>query len=313
MRVLIIALVIVATVVGTLIYIFLLFPHANVGNPSSPTPTSSPPTPTLIPTPPSSPIPTEKPSPTINPTAQPTPIPTPSPNPSPTPPLAPTTVRNSTNWAGFAIASDLQNPQPNVFKVSASWVVPAVVPSSSDTFSAIWIGVGGEFPNDTTLIQCGTEHDSSGSLTTYFAWYEMLPRTSVPIRMFNVSPGDQMQASIQLVDVSSSQWLISISDMTSQSSFQNNFTYGASQLSAEWVVERPLINRVLSTLANFGEMSFTNCSVTVGTVSGGINSFPNEKILMFSSPMANTAVQAADVSNLSGDGSQFTVTYLSTQ
>lgn len=52
-------------------------------------------------------------------------------------------VANDSNWAGYIVASDLNNPQPVVTSVSASWAVPNVTPSLlSDKFSAIWIGIG---------------------------------------------------------------------------------------------------------------------------------------------------------------------------
>jgi uncharacterized protein (UPF0333 family) len=56
-------------------------------------------------------------------------------------------VETSRNWAGYVVASDLQNPQPTVTSISAFWTVPTVVISSNDTFSAVWIGIGGFLNN----------------------------------------------------------------------------------------------------------------------------------------------------------------------
>ena len=56
-------------------------------------------------------------------------------------------LSNDTNWAGYIVASDLQNPQSSVTSVTASWIVPTVTISSQDTFSAVWIGIGGFFDN----------------------------------------------------------------------------------------------------------------------------------------------------------------------
>jgi len=109
---------------------------------------------------------------------------------------------------------NLQTPQQTVTGVGASWVVPTVAPSTDDTFSAVWIGLGGQFTGDTSLIQCGTEQDSIGGQLVYSAWYELLPRTSITIRSMVVSAGDQMQASIQLIDPTLNQWSINITDVT---------------------------------------------------------------------------------------------------
>ena len=81
----------------------------------------------------------------------------------------------SSNWSGYCVVSDLITPQPQVTSVSASWTVPAVNVSIGNSYSAAWIGVGGQY--DDTLIQIGTEQDSINGRATFSAWYELLPRT----------------------------------------------------------------------------------------------------------------------------------------
>ena len=98
-------------------------------------------------------------------------------------------LSNDTNWAGYIVASDLQNPQASITSISASWTVPAVTISTQDTFSAIWIGIGGFFDN--TLIQAGTEQDSIQGQSEYSAWLELLPQNSFTIDTLSVSPGPQ--------------------------------------------------------------------------------------------------------------------------
>jgi hypothetical protein len=180
----------------------------------------------------------------------------------------------------------------------------------SPEFSSVWIGVGGQFSNDSTLIQCGTEQDSIFGQGQYYAWYELLPAPSVTISNITVSPGDQIQASIQLVNATFNQWTISINDTTTGESFQNTVNYTSSQLSAEWIIERPSVNHVISQLADFGNVTFTNCTASIGSVTGGINSFPWEELVMYSSITPNSSsVQLADVSDLTSNGTGFTVTY----
>ncbi|MGA3291340.1 MAG: G1 family glutamic endopeptidase, partial [Candidatus Bathyarchaeia archaeon] len=263
---------------------------------TTPTPT---PTPTTTPTP--TPTPTTTPTPTPTPTTTPTPTPTPTPN-----------GTEVINWAGYIVASDLQNPQPTVTSVSASWVVPTVAPSTNDMFSAMWIGIGGQF--DRTLIQVGTVQDSVGGQVAYSAWYEVLPRGSITISNITVSPGDRMQASIQLVNATFNQWTINMTDTTAEQSFQYTVNYASSQLSAEWIVERPAVNEVISQLANFGNVTFTNCVASVGSVTGGISSFQwNEMVMYSSTAPGSSSVQLTDVSDLTPDGTGFTVTYLSSR
>jgi hypothetical protein len=125
------------------------------------------------------------------------------------------------------------------------------------------------------------------------------------------SAGDQIQAFIQLIDPTLNQWIINLTDVTSGQTFQYTVIYSSSQLSAEWILERPTVNNVIITVANFGSLSFTSCQVAVGSVTGGINNFPSTKIVMYSSmtPGSN-AVPLTDVSSLNADGSGFTVNYL---
>ncbi len=213
------------------------------------------------------------------------------------------------NWAGYVVASDMQNPQPTITDISASWNVPTVSPSVNDTFSAAWIGIGGQF--DKTIIQCGTEQDSINGQTQYSAWYELLPRNSVTIRTINVSPGDIMQASIQITNPTLNQWVINITDITNGQTFQNTVTYTSSQLSAEWIIERPLVNNVISTLANFGTLTFSNCTATISSTTGAAGTFPTNELVMYSSASStNSGVQLTDVSSINPDGTSFTVNYL---
>jgi hypothetical protein len=287
----------------------------------SPYPTPSlAPSPTLTPTP----IPTSAPTttPTAEPTLEPTLAPTPSTNPTPTPtatptptPLPQTNATETVNWAGYVVASNFQTPQANVTGISASWVVPKVSQSStSNTYSAIWIGIGGQF-NDTTLIQCGTEQDSADTNARYYAWYELLPNSSIEIPQISVLPGDHMQASIQLENETSSQWVVNITDTTQSQSFQSTFTYHSSQLSAEWIIERPTIESprgdTISELTNFGTVNFTNCSATIASVTGNIASFPWEALTMYTSTLPQrSSIQLTDVSELNPGGSSFTINWL---
>jgi hypothetical protein len=216
-------------------------------------------------------------------------------------------VSNDTNWAGYIIASDLQNPEPTVTGISASWTVTSVVPSTQqDTFAAVWIGIGGFFDN--SLIQIGTEQDSIRGEGYYSAWYEFLPEYSHTIDNIIVSPGDQVTASIQLIDAVNGTWSIYIEDLTTMHSFNGTVDYPASQLSAEWVVERPTSGHRLTPLSDIGTVSFTDCQATIGTQTGSISSFPALQSVMFSSVQNTEATtQLTAVSSLSNDGTSFTV------
>jgi hypothetical protein len=214
----------------------------------------------------------------------------------------------SQDWAGYVVASNFAYPQPVVIGLNGSWTVPRVNVSQRNTFSAVWIGIGGLAEVDQTLIQTGTEQDSISGSDTYSAWYELLPSDPVTITTINVSPGDEITASINLVDSATNEWSIEMFDVTNEQSFQKNLFYDSSRLSAEWIVERPyFVNIGFSTLANFGNVTFMNTRVVMDNTTGTISNFPFVRVIM----QNRQNRQLVTVSSLSSDGSSFTVKYLS--
>ncbi len=211
----------------------------------------------------------------------------------------------SLDWGGYVVVSDFANPQPVVVGVSGSWTVPRVNISQKDTFSAAWIGIGGYI--DETLIQIGTEHDSINSSAVYSTWYELLPHYSDTITTMNVSPGDKITASTNLVDSTKNEWSIEIADVTKGQRFKQNFFYNSSRLSAEWIVERPTVNNSLSSLADFGSITFTDLSSTLNTNVGPISDFPFAQVIIHDRQNR----ELVTVSSLISNGSSFTVKYLS--
>jgi len=210
----------------------------------------------------------------------------------------------SSDWSGYSVASNMVKPQPSVKSVNGSWAVPTVKISATDSYSAIWIGIGGQF--DDSLIQVGTEQDSRKGRAAYSAWYELLPANPITIDSINVSQGDQIEASIFLLDTNTTAWSMKIQDITNGQSFQKTVIYASSMLSAEWIVERPSVGARLSTLADFGQVEFTRCTETVDGKDGNISTFPHAQLTMVNRQNADLA----HVSSLTSGGSSFTVTYV---
>lgn len=96
-----------------------------------------------------------------------------------------------------------------------------------------------------------------------------------------------------------------INDVTKRESFSRVLVYDSAQLSAEWIVEKPTINGVLSPLADFGNVTFTDCSATLSNRTGTISDFSNIQFTMYN----DDNVQLTDVSALNAEGSSFTVSY----
>lgn len=211
----------------------------------------------------------------------------------------------SLSWAGYVVASDFSNPQPQVIGINASWIIPHVNSSLTDTYSSAWIGIGGQF--DKTLIQLGTEHDydSSRGQTSYNAWYEMLPAYAVNIPI-NISEGDSISASINLINSDTDQWNIQLIDFTNGQGFNQNFFYNSTRLSAEWIVERPTLNNQITTLSNFGNITFSGAYANINHVVNPLGRFAFAQVHM--TDRQNT--QLTSVSSISSDGLSLTVSYL---
>ncbi|MCW4046746.1 MAG: G1 family endopeptidase [Candidatus Bathyarchaeota archaeon] len=207
-------------------------------------------------------------------------------------------------WSGYIVNLHGQNSSDLVASVSASWIVPSVKPSENNTFSSVWVGVGGY--GEKTLIQAGTEQEFVDGRAYYFAWYELLPAYMTRITTMRVQPGDMVSVAISLVNANTNTWLIEVNDVTRGGRFQKTVVYNSSRLSAEWIVERPNVDNVTSTLANFGNVTFTDCKATIGGKTGVIGNFSYAQLVMVD-PQDKPFVE---VSSLDSFGSSFTVRYL---
>jgi hypothetical protein len=220
------------------------------------------------------------------------------------------------------VASSLSSPGALVTAVYGSWTVQKVQPSSSATYSSQWVGIGGYFSGDTSLIQTGTESDSSSGGTSYGAWYEILPNSEVSISSLTISPGDQISASVVCTGSCSSstqQWSVTITDKTTGQSYTTSQSYSSSLLSAEWIEERPetcnIISCSLTTLANFGTADYGSDYTGVPNTEYATIASNNEAIGSFSSSyvsinmVGSSGSTIAQTSALSTDGTSFTESY----
>jgi hypothetical protein len=157
-------------------------------------------------------------------------------------------TNQSSNWFGYNQGT-LEQGGTLFNSISGDWTVPTASAhvAGQDEYSSDWIGIGGGCVDagctvgDNTLIQTGTEQDvSSTGQTTYSAWWELIPLTSVTISM-NVEPGDVMHASIAEIVPDSNVWTITLQDVTENETFTETVPYTSSHLTAEWIEETPLL------------------------------------------------------------------------
>jgi hypothetical protein len=213
----------------------------------------------------------------------------------------------STNWSGYAVATNLKSPASNVVSdVKGGWTVPTVTPTSSDAYSSCWVGIDGY--SDSTVEQIGTEQDSINGTAVYSAWFEMYPQgvTTIPYQVF---PGDAMTAEVEWL--SGDQFELFLNDTTSGHAWSYSATQsisGALRQSAEWIVEAPSFGTSLP-LAEFGTAYFTGGRATINGVTDVIGSsdWQNDKIIMVTK---NHKTQMAFPSDLT-NGTDFSVVWSS--
>jgi len=208
----------------------------------------------------------------------------------------------SVGWVGYIVSSSF-NQREDITMVRGSWIVPEVNATAGEGYSSSWIGIGGQ--EDKTLIQVGTEQDIVGGRVYYHAWYEMLPDYVIKIEGLTIEPGDHITASISLSNSETNEWNIQLINNDSGQSFNRNFIYNSTRSSGEWVMERPTIGGQISTLAAFGKVTFTECTVAVGNRTGGISDFSYSIVHMTNQQYGRLATTL----ELNEDGKSFSVVY----
>lgn len=179
----------------------------------------------------------------------------------------------STNWAGY-VALPSGSIGSRFSSVSGLWTQPSATCSAGrESFSAVWVGLGGYNKDASALEQIGTDADCprSGS-AGYSSWYELLPAGPVNLRL-KVHPGDEMAAS---VTVKRKDVTLRIRDLSTGARFSTTKHVSSIDVSsAEWIVEAP--SACLSSaacqilpLTDFGEVAFSSATATARSHTGPI-------------------------------------------
>ncbi len=238
-----------------------------------------------------------KPAPAPPPAATPTPLPTPvaTPTVTPTPPPPSSTFAYSPNWSGYVVGNGPYTGATGTFDV------PNLYASSTQAWTAEWVGIDGAASSDSSLIQTGvTEiYDPSTNLVNFQAWWEILPAPSTSINMA-LSPGNAMTATVD--QVSAGIWALTLTNDTTGAAFTTEQSYTAPLSSAEWIVEAPTngATHQIDPLGDYTpDVTFTNDRFN------GVQATLQEEI------MVQNGAQVSTPSDLSASGS-FSVAYGST-
>ena len=206
---------------------------------------------------------------------------------------------SSTNWAGYA---DDSTGGHTYSKITGNWTEPSASCTSTESLAAFWIGIDGytssSVEQDGTLIECYR------SAAYYYTWWEMYPSNAIQVVGSSVSPGDAISTS---VTKSGSSYKLTVTDSThpanSFSTTQSCSSCAAN--SAEWIAEAPSGSSGVEPLTNFHSWTASAATVTSGSTSGVISSFPDDELTMIN----NSGAVKAQPGALNGSGNGFTVTW----
>jgi hypothetical protein len=185
----------------------------------------------------------------------------------------------STNWSGYAVDGS------SATSAVGTWTQPSVSCGiGENSWSSPWVGIDGD--NSNTVEQIGTDSDCQNGTAVYYAWYEMYPKSLVTIPM-PVSPGHVYTGS---VTYSSGSFVLKLKDETNGATYQTTqSSRKARRSSVEWIMEGPS-NGLLS---NFGTVSFSSASATIGGVVVNPSSSNAQAITMVTNGGAPRAVPSS--------------------
>jgi Peptidase A4 family/IPT/TIG domain len=159
----------------------------------------------------------------------------------------------SSNWSGEVDSG----PGATFTEVAGNWVVPTVRSSAIETVSSTWVGIDGAFAS--SQIRTGTAQNSGPGGTHYYAWYQIVPQAPVVNIGAAVFPGDTMHAAVS--ESAPGTWNIVLNDLTRAWSFSQAFAYNTPGTSAEWIEEAPTNGGGVTTLADYGSITFTDLGI----------------------------------------------------
>jgi Peptidase A4 family len=184
-------------------------------------------------------------------------------------------ARVSSNWAGY-VASPATHRGTHFRTVSGTWIAPAATCSAGHaTYSAAWVGLGGDSSSASALEQIGTDSDCTrAGHARYSSWYELLPAGAVNLPL-KISAGDEISAS---ATVAGHTVTLKMRDVTTGAHVtRKRRASSIDTSSAEWIIEAPSAcaeerngSCEVLALTNFGTFAFSSATATIKGHTGTI-------------------------------------------
>ncbi len=171
------------------------------------------------------------------------------------------------NWSGGILTAP---PGQRFRAIVGQWSVPNPYPTTQDgswAYCASWLGIDG-FGGSQDVVQVGVECDAKAGTSDpqrhIYPWFAWAPGYEIGIDSFPVSAGDTLSYEL---DVQSDTIVICrIQNRSSGRYTQFRIVApGGTTLTgncAEWIVERPKVGGVVSHLADYGVIHFSEARAT---------------------------------------------------
>jgi hypothetical protein len=175
--------------------------------------------------------------------------------------LSVTAGASSTNWSGSVASPPASR---NFAWIEGQWTVPNPhAPTFDNYYAAEWIGLDGLGAFNLLQAGTGTDVGFAGLYIPHqqayvYAWWEWLPGNEVWISNLPVSAGDVMYCLICVNSPTTATIYMSNQSTLVSTSFTVTASQGASVVgtTAEWIVERPLVNGDNTKLADYKTVYF---------------------------------------------------------
>jgi len=177
-------------------------------------------------------------------------------------------VEYSENWAGAILIGT------GYTSVTGTFTVPTPTTTGS---GAAWVGIDGD-TCDTAILQTGIDWTKSSSGVSYDAWYEWYPAYSYDFSGITISEGNTIKVTVTATSKTGGTAVVEnvSTGVTVTHTFSNEGSEGdLCEYNAEWIVEDYEEGSSLVKFADFGTVTFTDCSAkdgsgTVGTTGATI-------------------------------------------
>ncbi|KAL1888813.1 hypothetical protein Sste5346_009291 [Sporothrix stenoceras] len=167
----------------------------------------------------------------------------------------------SSNWAGAVLDGSSFQLVTGTFAVPTPRL-PEGASQDTEYAASAWVGIDGSSCQK-TILQVGLDFNIKGRTVSYDAWFEWYPDYAYNFVNFDIHAGDIIRLTAASSSTTSGRVLVE--NLTTGQSVAHTFTDESSPLcqeNADWIVEDFFTGNSLKPMADFGTVTFTNCSVT---------------------------------------------------